>query len=299
MTNETNIKRRTSSSAASDAALSPSFLSHRASLERRKFLTGLGTAAVGAVTAGVVGRATAAGADVASSVTPSVCVFDVNGSLLDVDSTAPFFQRLFGDGVKMARIWYDNLVFYASVIASSGSYPGTFIELGQAALQMVASVYHVELRPADLDELKTQILSMRMFPDVPDGLHMLKDAGFRLATLTNSPPGPQGSEFQLSHAGIADLFEQHFNTSSVRTYKVAPSAYHMVAEQMGVPMSACCMITAHQWDALGAQFVGYSSALMHRPGQATLPMLGLPQPLAVARDLPGVATQLIQIRRGQ
>jgi 2-haloacid dehalogenase len=239
------------------------------------------------------------GFKVLSAGLPSVCVFDVNGSLLDVDSMAPFFQRIFGDGIKMARIWYDDLVFYASVIASSGSYPGTFIELGQAALQMEASVYDVELRPADIDELKTQMLSIRMFPDVPDGLHMLKDAGFRLATLTNSPPGAQGSEFQLSHAGIADLFEQHFNTASVRTYKVAPSAYHMVAEQMGVPMSACCMITAHHWDALGAQFVGYSSALMHRPGQAALPMLGLPQPLAFARDLPGVATQLIQMQRGQ
>jgi 2-haloacid dehalogenase len=89
---------------------------------------------------------------VATSVTPSVCVFDVNGSLLDIDSMAPFFQRIFGDGIKMARIWYDDLVFYASVIASSGSYPGTFIELGQAALQMEASVYNVELQPADIDE---------------------------------------------------------------------------------------------------------------------------------------------------
>jgi 2-haloacid dehalogenase len=224
-------------------------------------------------------------------------VFDVNGSLLDVDSLAPFFQRIFGDGVKMARIWYDNLVFYASLIGASGSYPGNFIELGQAALQMEASVYHVELRPADIDELQSQILSMRLFPDVPQGLRMLKDAGFRLATLTNSPPGPQGSGFQLSHAGVADLFEQHFNTSMVRTYKVTPSAYHMVAERMDVPTSACCMITAHQWDALGAQFVGYSSGLMHRPGQASLPMRGLPQPLAVAQDLPGVAAQLIKIRQ--
>jgi 2-haloacid dehalogenase len=236
---------------------------------------------------------------VANSVTPSVCVFDVNGSLLDIDSMAPFFQRVFGDGIKLARIWYDDLVFYASVIASSGSYPGSFIELGQAVLQMVASAYHVELRRTDIDELKTQILSMRMFPDVPDGLRMLKDAGFRLVTLTNSPPGPQGSEFQLSQAGIADLFEQHLNTASVRSYKVAPSAYHMVAEQMDVPTNACCMVTAHHWDALGAQFVGYASALMHRPGQASLPMRGLPQPLAVAEDLPGVAAQLITIRREQ
>jgi|SRR5271157_198123 len=75
-----------------------------------------------------------------------------------------FFQRIFGDGKKMVRTWYDDWVFCASVIASSGSYPGTFIELGQAVLQMMASVYHVELRPADIDELRTQILSMRIFP---------------------------------------------------------------------------------------------------------------------------------------
>ena len=117
--------------------------------------------------------------------------------------------------------------------------------------------------------------------------------------LRDSLPGPQGSEFQLSKAGIADLFEQHFNTASVRTFKVAPSAYHMVAEQMDVPTSACCMITAHQWDALGAQFVGYSSGLCIDQDKLPCPMRGLPEPLAVAQDLPGVAAQLIKIRREQ
>jgi 2-haloacid dehalogenase len=273
----------------------------QSTLERRKFVIGLGTATAGALGGSIVGTAPAAGATtMASSVTPSVCVFDVNGSLLDVDSMSPFFQKVFGgNGIKEVRKWYDDLALYMNVIASSGSYPGNFIALGQAVLQMQASVNNVEIQAADVKALETQMLSMRMFPDVPDGLRMLKDAGFRLATLTNSPPGQQGGELQLSKAGIADLFERSFNTAMVRTFKVAPSAYHMVADEMNVPTAACCMITAHHWDALGAQFVGYSSALMHRPGLGSLPMLGLPQPLAVAQDVPGVATQLIQIRRKQ
>ncbi len=57
------------------------------------------------------------------------------------------------------------------------------------------------------------------------------------------------------------------------------------------------MITAHAWDALGAQYVGYSAGLMNRPGQASLVMHGLPQPQAVAADLPGVATKLIKLWR--
>ena len=28
---------------------------------------------------------------------PSICVFDVNGTLLDIEYIAPVFQRLFGD----------------------------------------------------------------------------------------------------------------------------------------------------------------------------------------------------------
>jgi 2-haloacid dehalogenase len=272
-------------------------MTYDSSLPRRKILAGLGIAAVGSLAASVVGKATpVSAAAVASREAPSVCVFDVNGSLLDVDSLSPLFQRMFGNG-QVVREWYEELALYSNVITSSGSYPGTFFTLGQAVLQMLASIHHVEIRPADVEELGTQLLSLPAFPDVPDGLRKLKEAGFRLVTLTNSPPGLKGSETQLARAGIADLFERHFNTQSVRRYKVAQSVYRLVAEELDVPPTACCMITAHAWDALGAQYVGYSAGLMNRPGQASLVMHGLPQPLAVASDLPGVAAQLIELRR--
>jgi 2-haloacid dehalogenase len=270
---------------------------NQSSPERRKFLAGIGTAAAGAVAANVVGSANAAAAEASANVVvPSVCVFDVNGSLLDTDALAPLFHRLFGDGL-VEREWYEELALYSNVITSSGNYPGTFFELAQAVLQMVGSIHHVEIRPADVEELGTRLLSLPAYPDVPDGLRALKQAGFRLVTLTNSPPGSKGSETQLARAGIADFFERHFNTHSVRRFKVAQSVYHMVAEELDVPPTACCMITAHAWDALGAQYVGFSAGLMNRPGQASLVMHGLPRPLAVAPDLPGVAAQLIKLRQ--
>jgi 2-haloacid dehalogenase len=36
---------------------------------------------------------------------PSVCVFDVNETLIDIESIAPLFQRLFGDR-KALREWF-------------------------------------------------------------------------------------------------------------------------------------------------------------------------------------------------
>jgi hypothetical protein len=68
------------------------------------------------------------------------------------------FQRIFGNGL-VARQWYQELTLYSNVITFYGSYPGTFFTLGQAVLQMLGSIHHVEIQPADLEELGTRLLS--------------------------------------------------------------------------------------------------------------------------------------------
>jgi 2-haloacid dehalogenase len=140
-----------------------------------------------------------------------------------------------------------------------------------------------------------RLLTMPVHPDVPAGLKQLKDAGFRLVTLTNSPPDPQTSP--LKHAGIDAWFERSFSVDSVRRFKPAPQVYHMVAEELNVPLTSICMVAAHVWDTIGAQSVGCSGALIARPGNALLPVQGLPQPQVVAPDLPGVARQMIKLWR--
>jgi 2-haloacid dehalogenase len=52
------------------------------------------------------------------------------------------------------------------------------------------------------------------------------------------------------------------------------------------------MVAAHVWDTVGAQSAGYCGALITRPGNAPLPLDGLPQPALVAADLRQLAKQL-------
>lgn len=68
-------------------------------LPRRKILAGIGTAAISGAAASVVGRTAPTRAQESRSggVVPSVCAFDLNGSLLDTQGAAPLFRRLFGD----------------------------------------------------------------------------------------------------------------------------------------------------------------------------------------------------------
>jgi 2-haloacid dehalogenase len=118
--------------------------------------------------------------------TPSIIVFDVNETLIDIESIGSFFERKFGDR-KVLREWFNQLILYSNAITLSGYYE-TFFTLGQGVLEMLGTIYGVSIQPADLEELRRSMLSMPAHKDAPEGLRLLKEAGFRLMTLTNSPP---------------------------------------------------------------------------------------------------------------
>jgi 2-haloacid dehalogenase len=161
---------------------------------------------------------------------------------------------------------------------------------------MVGAIHKVEVNQADVDALVTGMKSMPVHKDTAQGLKMLKEAGFRLITLTNSPP-TLGAKTPLENAGLAGFIEKQFSIESARAYKPAPIVYHMVAQEIEVQPSACCMIATHVWDTIGAQAAGLSSGLLTRPGNALLPISGLPQSNAVGVDLPDLAAKMIQLWR--
>jgi 2-haloacid dehalogenase len=70
----------------------------------------------------------------------------------------------------------------------------------------------------------------------------------------------------------------------------------MVAQEIDVRSSSCCMVAAHVWDTIGAQSAGFSAALITRPGNAPLPTPGLPQPNFVAKDLIHLAKILPSVK---
>jgi 2-haloacid dehalogenase len=135
------------------------------------------------------------------------------------------------------------------------------------------------------------MLTMPAHPDVEDGLTTLRGNGFRLVTLTNSPPNPDGPT-PLEHAGLVHFFEQQFSVDACRAFKPAPAVYQYVCEQLAVTPAECMMVAAHVWDTVGAQAAGFSGALITRPGNAALLLRDLPQPTVVATDLREFAQRL-------
>jgi 2-haloacid dehalogenase len=227
--------------------------------------------------------------DVSMTTAPSVLVFDVNETLIDIDSMTPLFARIFGDP-RALREWFAQLVMYSMTATLAGRYTD-FFTLGQAVLRMLADVHHVNITDDDLDSVKHGMLTMPAHPDVEDGLTALRDNGFRLVTLTNSPPNSDGPT-PLEHAGLAHFFERRFSVEACRAFKPAPAVYRHVSEKLGVEPAECMMVAAHVWDTIGAQSAGFSGALITRPGNAPLPTPDLPQPDVVAVDLRELAANL-------
>jgi 2-haloacid dehalogenase len=221
--------------------------------------------------------------------TPSVLVFDVNETLIDIESIAPLFGELFGDE-RVLREWFGQLVMYSMTATLAESYVD-FFTLGQGVLHMLADIYRVDVTDHDLHRLQARMGTMPAHPDVVDGLTALRNNSFRLVTLTNSPHKP-GVQTPLENAGLADFFEHQFSVESCRAFKPSPLVYRHVCQQLHVAPADCMMVAAHVWDTLGAQNVGFSSALITRPGNPPLPVDGLPQPDLVVSDLRQLAAQL-------
>jgi len=214
-------------------------------------------------------------------------VFDVNETLLDLRTMEPTFKRIFGNETDM-RLWFANLVMYSLVLTLADSYV-PFTDIGPAVMKMMADTQGIKISEADRQELKEKFSTMPPYPEVPGALQKLRDAGFRLFTLTNNLVEVQSR--QLEQGGIARFFERCFSVDSVKQYKPSRKTYGHVEKQLGVRPSQLCMIACHTWDTLGARAAGWEAALIKRVGNDVL-AVG-PQPQIVGDDLNDVADQLI------
>ena len=218
-----------------------------------------------------------------------IIVFDVNETLLDINTLTPLFTRLFGDKNRL-REWFAQLVLYSQTMTLSGLYT-PFGELGVGALQMTADIHAVTLTEEDVQEFKQRMSEMPAHPDAIPALTKLRDAGFRLVTLTNSAPSP--SPTPLEKAGLNRFFEQNFSVASVNQFKPAAATYEMVASELLVETSELCLVACHQWDIIGAQAAGCQGAFITRPYNARLSATNVPKPDFIASDLIRLAKEII------
>lgn len=216
-----------------------------------------------------------------------VLVFDVNETLLDMTPLKKAINTLLKEQQGF-RIWFGMLLHYSTVSNSINEYH-SFTTIAAATLDMAATSLQVTVTKEEIKATLSIIKSLQTYPDVIKGLQLLKENGFRLATLTNSPDAALLE--QLKNSQLTHYFEQALSIDTISTYKPAKETYLWAAEKLAVPPTQMLMIAAHGWDIAGAAHAGLATGFITREGQAIYPLSIAPN--FIATDIQAMAVQLV------
>lgn len=219
-----------------------------------------------------------------------VCVFDVNETLLDLAALDPYFESAFGDA-SVRKLWFNQMIQSAFVATITDAYT-TFGEAATAALRMTEERQGVEISDEDRQGILGGLRALPPHPEVAESLDRLREAGFRLATLTNSTQ--EVAEAQIENAGLTHRFEQILSADTAKRLKPSPAPYRMAARSLGIPERGMRLVAAHAWDVAGALRAGCAAAFVAR--QPFDPLVERPDVLGV--DLAEVADAIIAAETG-
>jgi 2-haloacid dehalogenase len=223
---------------------------------------------------------------------PRVIVFDVIETLLDLRAMDPHFERFFGDAA-VRKEWFMQMLQLAMAASLAHTYEHFGVQ-ADTALEMTARHYKVSMLGEEKNLILGTLRKLRPYPEVARALLRLREAGLRLAALTNSPA--QTAETRLIYAGLRDYFEQVISADEIQCFKPAPEVYHLAAKRMGVEPGQVRLVAAHDWDVTGALRAGCAAAFVARPGQVMNPFG--PQPDVMGTDLDRVTEQILAIELG-
>jgi 2-haloacid dehalogenase len=217
---------------------------------------------------------------------PGVIAYDVNETLLDLSALDAPFAEVLGDAA-LRPAWFGTMLQLSFVGVITGNHVD-FTTAQHAALRMVAQRVGTELSDEDAERIVGGMQRLPAHPEVPGAIALLRDAGFRQVTITNSPLAV--ARAQLAFAGLDGLVDDVLSADEVEQLKPGPRPYALVAERSGVSVGDVMLVAAHAWEVSGALAAGTRAAFVERPGMVPSP-IGV-QPELVVADIDALAHEL-------
>jgi 2-haloacid dehalogenase len=211
-------------------------------------------------------------------------VFDVNEMLLDLGQ----WSRCSSESSETRR--------YAALVRRprhvfAGPEGGTaylrFTEIGAAVLTMRADAEGIRIERTDGEEINESFSTMPPYPEMPEALRKLHDAGFGC-----SPRQTTWLKFRPANSNAVKLQNSSKGPSAWTALRsIRPRRkYAHVKSELEAPSVAACMIACHVWDKLSAA-ASWEAAFIRRLRND---VLGVgPQPQIIGNDLADVAEQFI------
>jgi 2-haloacid dehalogenase len=192
--------------------------------------------------------------------------------VIDVRPVFARVEEMFpGKGTEVSAAWRTRQFEYTWLRTLGGQYVD-FWHVTEDALMFAAKSMKLELSPQRRDRLMQTYLELKAWPDVLPALKQLRDAGLRLAFLSNLT-APM-LDAVVRNSGLEGLFEGHLSTDKVRAFKPDPRAYQMGPDAFGLRKEEIVFAAFAGWDAAGAKWFGYPTFWVNR-ANASVEELGV------------------------
>ena len=192
------------------------------------------------------------------------CVFDAYGTLFDFNTAAGRCRDALGDKADaLSALWRTKQLEYTWLRALMGKHK-PFWQVTGDGLDYALETLGIDDR-ALRDRLMQVYLELDTFPEVPDVLRRLREAGCKTAILTNG--SPDMIDAAVRNAGIGDLLDAVLSVESVGVYKPHPSVYQLAVDELGVDKQRISFQSSNAWDAVAAATFGMRVIWCNRYGQ--------------------------------
>ena len=212
------------------------------------------------------------------------CVFDAYGTLFDFASAAAACADVLGDkAAAITALWRDKQLQYTWLRGLQGRH-ADFWQVTGDALDFTLDTLGI----ADAsvrDRLMSLYRTLDCFPEVPQVLRRLKEAGFVTAILSNGSPSMLVDA--VAGARLGDLLDHVLSVEEVGVFKPHPSVYRLTVDRLDAPASAICFQSSNAWDAHAASAFGMRVVWCNRYGQRRERLPGAPdREIRTLADLP-------------
>ena len=192
------------------------------------------------------------------------CVFDAYGTLLDFNSAVMHCADEIGpDAARLSEMWRQKQLQYTWLRSLMRDH-ADFWQVTGEALDFSLAALGID-NPALRDRLMALYRELDAFPEVPDTLTRLKDAGMRTAILSNG--APEMLDAAVKANGLDALLDDVQSVEDVGVFKPDPRVYQLSVDRLGVAKENICFLSSNGWDAAGAGSFGFQVVWINRYGQ--------------------------------
>jgi 2-haloacid dehalogenase len=201
------------------------------------------------------------------------CVFDAYGTIFDFASAAARCSDVLGDkAAAVTTLWRDKQLQYTWLRSLQGRHADFWQVTGDA---LDFTLETLGLADAGVrDRLMGLYRALDCFPEVPDVLRRLKDAGFVTAILSNGSPSMLGDV--VAAAKLDGLLDHVWSVEEVGVFKTHPRVYQLAVDRLGVAPGAISFQSSNAWDAHAASAFGMRVVWCNRYGQRRERLPGAP-----------------------